>query len=71
LDKQIFPSRTGSRNAWNRLQQSQKSAVAEHNKDLSYRILFNITGILAGKNWCMELLIREPAEIELNPNNMN
>jgi hypothetical protein len=45
--------------------------VAEHNNDLSYRILFNNTRILAGKNWCMEPLIREPAEIELNPNNMN
>ena len=43
----------------------------KHNNDLSYRILFDNTGILAGKHWCMELLIREPADIELNPNNVN
>jgi hypothetical protein len=45
--------------------------VAEHNNNLSYRVLFKNTRILAGINWCMELLVGEPAEIELNPNNMN
>jgi hypothetical protein len=45
--------------------------VAKHNNDLSYRVLFNNTRILAGINWCMELLTGEPAEIELKPNNMN
>jgi len=45
--------------------------VTEHNNDLSYRVWFNNIRILAGMNWCTELLIREPAEIELNPNNIN
>jgi len=44
---------------------------SEHNNDLSYRILFSNTKILAGKIWCMEMLVRETAEIKLNPNNMN
>jgi hypothetical protein len=52
-----------------RLYHSEKSAVANHNINLGHCIQFHDTSILAKKSKCMECIIREATEIELNPEN--
>jgi hypothetical protein len=54
-----------------RLENPEKSAMAEHNVDLGHRIQFHNTSILATKARYMDRIVREVFEIELQPNNMN
>jgi hypothetical protein len=54
-----------------RLEQKDKSAVAEHCVDSGHRILFHDTSVLATKTRYMDCIVREAIEIELHPNNIN
>jgi hypothetical protein len=54
-----------------RLQNPDKSAVAEHSIDQGYRIKFHNSSILAKKTRYMDRIVRETIEIELHPYNIN
>lgn len=54
-----------------RLEHQDKSAVAGHSVDLGHRIQFHNTSLLTTKTQYMDHIVKEAAEIELHPNNMN
>jgi hypothetical protein len=54
-----------------RLEQPEKSAVAEHSIDHGHRIQFHNSSILATKTRYMDRIVREVIEIEFHPYNIN
>jgi hypothetical protein len=54
-----------------RLEQPEKSVVAEHWLDTGHRRDFNGTSILGTTNRYMDHLMREAIEIQIHPNNFN
>jgi hypothetical protein len=54
-----------------RLEDPDKSAVAEHTIDQGHRIQFHDASILATKTRYMGRIVREAIEIDLHPYNIN
>jgi hypothetical protein len=54
-----------------RLENTDKSAMAEHRVNLGHHIQFHNTPILATKTQYMNRNVRDAIEIELHPNNIN
>jgi hypothetical protein len=54
-----------------RLEQPEKSAVAEHSINTGHRIDFSSTSVLDKAAGYMDRLVKEAIEIRLNPRNFN
>jgi hypothetical protein len=53
------------------LHQPDKSAVAEHSRELHHRIKFKNTKVPAKTTGCMDRFVKEAIEIRLHSNNVN